>query len=247
VLVRLGVANAEVPVGRYHVYAFHGPFWSLGHQVVTLVPGPSTLQFQLTRLPLQPVGTVSADLHVHGSGSFDSQLPDFDRVLSFAASDLDVIISTEHEVITDFSGMIAQLGLSGRMTAVPGTETTAHILWMRIPNFAFPLVIGHYIFWPLPYDPSRPRNGGIFDELIEPGELMTRAADRMSTTNGVFQLNHPWAASEFGRDLGFPRALRMDLRQDLPAADDGLDGRGVYVRKPKTPASSTTTTTRRRS
>lgn len=235
VLLRQGVGTAEVPAGRFRVYAFHGPFWSLGHQDVTFMPGETrTLQFQLTRLPLQPAGTVSADLHVHGAASFDSMIPDYDRVLSFSASDLDVIIATDHEVVYDYSTVVSQLGLSSRMTAVTGTETTAHIPWLRIPNYGFPLVIGHYIFWPLPYDVTKPRNGGPFDELIEPGELMENADDLMTTTrNGVFQLNHPWANAEFGRDLGFPRAVFMDLTKELPASDDGTDGRGVYVRKPK--------------
>lgn len=233
VLVRLGVATAEVPAGRFHVYAFHGPFWSLGHQVVDVVPGMQTLQFQLTRLPLQPAGSVSADLHVHGAQSFDSMIPDYDRVLSFAASDLDVIISTDHEVVWDYSAIVSQLGLSSRMTTVTGTETTGHIPWMRIPNYGFPLVVGHYIFWPLPFDPTKPRNGAPFDEFIEPGAIMTAADDLMTTDNGVFQLNHPWASAEFGRDLGFPRAVFMDLTKDLPTEDDGTDGRGVYVRTPK--------------
>ncbi len=234
VLLRQGIGTAEVPAGRFRVYAFHGPFWSLGYQDVTFMPGESrTLKFQLTRLPLQPAGTVSADLHVHGAASFDSMIPDYDRVLSFSTSDLDVIIATDHEVVHDYADVLAQLGLTSRMTAVTGVETTAHIPWLRIPNYGFPLVIGHYIFWPLPYDVTKPRNGGPFDELIEPGQLMTNADDLMTTRNGVFQLNHPWAAAEFGRDLGFPRAVFMDLRKDLPASDDGSDGRGVYVRTPK--------------
>ncbi|MBL8954678.1 MAG: CehA/McbA family metallohydrolase [Myxococcaceae bacterium] len=236
VLLRQGVGTAEVPAGRFRVYAFHGPFWSLGHQDVTFLPGEArTLQFQLTRLPLQPAGTVSADLHVHGAASFDSMIPDYDRVLSFAASDLDVIITTDHEVVYDYSSVIQQLGLSPRMSAVSGVETTAHIPWLRIPDYGFPLVIGHYIFWPLPYDITKPRNGAPFDELIEPGQLMENADDLMTTTrNGVFQLNHPWAAAEFGRDLGFPRSVFMDLTKDLPATGDkNSSGNGIYVRTPE--------------
>src|SRR5207302_9614338 len=53
------------------------------------------------------------------------------------------------------------------------------------------------------------------------------------STAPIFQLNHPWAASELGRDLGFPRAIKMDLRQNLPASDTGKDGLGVWMRTPK--------------
>ncbi len=45
-------------------------------------------------------------------------------------------------------------------------------------------------------------------------------------------MNHPWADPEFGRDLGFPRALSMNTLLDLPSKDDGTS-RGMYVRTPE--------------
>ncbi len=228
VLVRSGVATAEVPVGRFHFYAFHGPFWSLARETRTVAPGMTSLSFSLKRLPLQPVDAVSADMHVHGAASFDSSIPDYDRVLSFAASDLEVIIATDHDVVYDYGRIVRQLGLEGRMSTVVGVETTGHIPFMRIPNYGFPLVIGHYNMWPIRFDPSLPRNGGPFDELVEPGTLFSRVN---FTGRELIELNHPWADPEFGRDLGYPRALAMDMTKDLPAADDGTAA-GMYVRKP---------------
>jgi hypothetical protein len=231
ILVRAGTVTAEVPVGRFYVYAFHGPFWTLGRQTVDLTPTAQTLTFNLRRLGLPLVGSLGADLHVHGAASFDSSIPDLDRVVSFAASDLDVIIATDHDVVYDYSELIKQLGLSGRMTAVTGVETTGHIPWMRIPNYGFPLVVGHYNFWPLKYDPLLPRNGGPFDEFVEPGKLMDLATALRDpiVTEPLIELNHPWATAEFGRDLGYPRALALDMRKDLPATDDGTSA-GMYVR-----------------
>ncbi len=46
------------------------------------------------------------------------------------------------------------------------------------------------------------------------------------------QLNHPWADAEFGRDLGYPRALALNALKNLPATDDGTNA-GMYVRSPK--------------
>ncbi len=230
VLVRGGAAIADVPVGEYWAFAFHGPFWSLERQRVSLTAASATLSFQLTPLPLRPTGTVTADLHVHGAASFDSQIPDETRVLSFAASDLEVIVATDHEVVYDYTPVIERLGLQARMNAVTGVETTGHIPFLRIPGYGFPLVIGHYNFWPLRYDPSQPRNGAPFDELIEPGELFDRTAPLFSGTP-VIELNHPYAEPEFGRDLGFPRAIALDATQDLPSGDDGTNN-GVFVRAP---------------
>lgn len=230
ILVRNGQASAEVPAGRYEVLAFHGPFWSLGREVVDLQPGPTALSFSLTKLPLSPAGALSADMHVHGAASFDSSIPDLDRVLSFSASDLDVIVATDHDVIYDYGRVVRDLGLEGRMSTVVGLESTGHIPFLTIPDYGYPLVIGHYNLWPLRYDPSLPRNGGPYDERIEPGTLFERAKTGFTGVE-VIELNHPWAEPEFGRDLGFPRAIFLDATKDLPASDDGTSA-GVYVRTP---------------
>jgi hypothetical protein len=231
VLVHNGVATADVPVGRFDVYAFHGPYWSLARQSVEVVGGPQVVSFSLTELPLKPAGTLSADLHIHGAASFDSSIPDFDRVLSFSASDLDVAISTDHDVIQDYGRIVRDLGLENRVTTVIGLETTGHIPFLTVPGYGFPLVIGHYNFWPLKYDPSLPRNGGPFDERVEPGQLFERTKN-LFTAEPFIELNHPWADPEFGRDLGFPRAIYMDLNKNLPAGDDGTR-QAYFARTPE--------------
>jgi hypothetical protein len=230
VLVQRGLATADVPAGRYDIYAFHGPFWSLARETVEVTGGPTTVSFTLRRLPLKPPGTLSADLHVHGATSFDSSIPDLDRVLSFAASDLDVVIGTDHDVIADYAPTVRQLGLESRLTTVIGLETTGHIPFLTVPGYGFPLVIGHYNMWPLKFDPSLPRNGGPYDERVEPGELFERTKP-LFTGEPLIELNHPWANAEFGRDLGFPRAIFLDLRKDLPASDDG-SRQAVFIRQP---------------
>lgn len=228
VLVRNGQAVADVPAGRYEVLAFHGPFWSLARQVVDLQPGATAVTLELTRLPLKPAGALSSDMHVHGAASFDSSIPDLDRVLSFSASDLDVIVATDHDVIYDYGRVVRDLGLEGRMSTVVGLETTGHIPFLTVPKYGFPLVIGHYNVWPLRYDPSLPRNGGPYDERVEPGQLFDLMKTGFTGLD-VIELNHPWAEAEFGRDLGFPRAIFLDTTKDLPTADDGTN-QYVYVR-----------------
>lgn len=82
------------------------------------------------------------------------------------------------------------------------------------------------------YDPSLPRNGGPWDERVEPGELFERMKPLFSNQVPLIELNHPWADPEFGRDLGFPRAIILDLTKNLPATDDGTS-QGVYSRTAK--------------
>jgi hypothetical protein len=234
VLVSGGATPLDLPLGRYLLYATKGPFWTVARAEVDLRQPPAgalPVPLTLTRLPqLQPAGTVGADLHVHGAASFDSSIPEVDRVRSFAAMDLDVIAATDHEVVFSYENMVRQLGYEGRMSTIPGVETTGHVLWLQVPGSSIPKVVGHYNFWPLPYDPTQRRNGAPLDEFKEPGELFADVKAR-ATSEPVFQLNHPWAEAEFGRDLGFPRALGMDMRKELPEGDNGTP-EGMYVRTP---------------
>lgn len=230
VLVHDGAATADVPVGRFDIYAFHGPYWTLAKQTVEVTGGPQRVSFSLRKLPLKPSGVLAADLHVHGAASFDSSIPDVDRVLSFAASDLDVVISTDHDVVQDYARIVRDLGLQNTLATVVGLETTGHIPFLTVPGYGFPLVIGHYNFWPIKYDPSLPRNGGPYDERVEPGQLFERTKNLFSAEPFI-ELNHPWADPEFGRDLGFPRAISMDLNKNLPAGDDGTR-QAFFVRTP---------------
>ncbi|PTL78233.1 CehA/McbA family metallohydrolase [Vitiosangium sp. GDMCC 1.1324] len=234
-LVVNGTATVDAPKGRFHLYAFKGPFWTLARETVTLDAADTTFTFKLRKLPLQPSGTVGADLHVHGGASFDSSIPDEDRVLSFAATDLDVIVSTDHDVIYNYDQIVRSLYLQDKMSTVVGLETTGHILWMKRPGYDIPLVVGHYNFWPLEYDPTKPRNGAPSDERVEPGELFDRvkaSAPPALRDQLIVQLNHPWADTEFGRDLGYPRALALNTLKNLPSKDDGTNA-GMYVRSPK--------------
>ncbi len=231
VLIHAGTGFANVPLGTYFAYAYHGVFWTLARVKATFDPSPQTVALVLSPLALKPPNALSADLHVHGAASFDSSLPDDDRVLSFAASDIDVIIATDHDVLTDYRAVINRLGFTNDVSAVVGIESTSLIPFLRVPGSPYPIDIGHFNLWPLKYDPSLPYNGGPADEGLEPGELFERARG-LSTSPLLVQLNHPWDPAEFGRDLGFPRAISFDATRNLPSTDDGTN-MGLYVRSPK--------------
>jgi hypothetical protein len=133
-------------------------------------------------------------------------------------------------VVYDYSDMARQLGLSNRLSTVTGVETTGHMPFFYIPGYDFPLVIGHYNMWPLRYAPGEPRNGGPFDELIEPGSLFDRTEPLFNATS-IIELNHPWLEPIAGRDQSFPKALSLSALRDLPDHDDGTTG-GMFIRAP---------------
>lgn len=220
----------EIPAGRYELWFTAGPEWTLVRVDVELVAGEvHNVAAALASLDVAPAGWLSTDLHVHGGGSFDSSLPDVDRVLSFVAQGVDVIASTDHDYVTDYAKTVDDLGVGDRVVVMGGLETTPLIPHMSVPDSEFPKVIGHFNHWPMKVDPMAPRGGAPWDELAEPGALFERVAPFMGE-EGIHMLNHPWEPTQFGRDLGFLKAIGFDPREPIPDEDDGT-ANGMLLRE----------------
>ncbi|MCO4746663.1 MAG: CehA/McbA family metallohydrolase [Proteobacteria bacterium] len=236
VLVREGdVETVSLVPGTYDFFAVAGPFSTLA-RVGGVVVEPGTAQSVHLDLEtidgLQPAGTLTGDFHIHARSSFDSSLPDVDRMRAVLASKLEVMASTEHDLVYDFSQVAADLGASDDIAIMTGTESTGHVLWYWNPTVTYPQVTGHWIIWPLTYDPGAPWRGAPWDELVEPGELFTRAADlSWPADSGVIQLNHPVGGVQFGRDFGWASAALIDGNEDLN--DDDATTQGLFSRTPE--------------
>lgn len=226
-----GTVAFAVPAGEFYVYATRGPFWTLARERIAIAPGEeASVTLALQPLGLLPSGALSADFHVHGAASFDSSLPDRDRALSFAASGVDVIAATDHDVVTSYAAAIAELGIGDVVRVIPGVETTGQILFLEPPGADIPKVIGHWNFWPLRHDLDRARNGAPADERLEPGALFD-AMQSLYDGSGVAQLNHPWGDSTLGRDFGYMAAVGYDPRVPVPDAPDDTNA-GQLRRRP---------------
>ncbi|HEY5950321.1 MAG TPA: CehA/McbA family metallohydrolase [Kofleriaceae bacterium] len=209
--------DVEVPAGNYVVIASAGPEHTIDIEHVQLAAGDIVpVAIDIEKLDLVPPGWISADLHVHGRASFDSGFPDEDRVRSFVAAGVEVIAATDHDVIGDYTSTVASLGLDDRVAVMGGLETTQLIPWLDVEGESVPRVIGHFNFWPLIRDPSAPRAGAPWDELIEPGSLFDRMAPLVGD-GGMMMLNHPWGDPLFGRDIGYLRAIKLDPRVPIGA------------------------------
>jgi hypothetical protein len=229
-----GPTTLALPAGNYDFYTSRGPFSTLGAVrgvAVEAVTGQS-VTLEVDTLPIQPAGTLTGDFHVHGGASFDSNSPDTDRVKAFVASGLEVVVTTEHDVVNDYADAIATLGVEDRFTLVTGTEATGHVLFRFRSDYGFPQVVGHWMFWPVEYDPTAPWRGAAYDERAEPGLLMTREEDLgWDKAAGVVQLNHPYGGAAFGRDYSWATAMGLD--QTLPLENPGnSSSQGLYFHKP---------------
>ncbi len=231
VLVRDPV-TFELPPGDYLLFAHTGPFATLAQAPVTVTEGSrEDVSFSLTSLSVVGRPYLAGDFHVHGRASWDSTIPDLDRVRAFLASDLDVIVATDHDVAWNYADAIEQLDAEERMVLMTGVEATPYILWDFNPDVTYPQVIGHWNFWPMPFVADAARRGAPWDELLEPAELFQRMRAGGLDEGGVIEMNHPISPLDFGRDFGWGSAIGVRLDRPLPDAPDGT-GPGRFHARP---------------
>src|SRR4051794_1329297 len=111
-----GTGAARVPAGTYDVYVSRGPEWDLyvARRLVVSEKG-AAISARLHHV-VDTSGWVSADFHVHAHMSTDSHVPMHDRVYEFLADGVEVITSTDHNVVADYAPLIAQLGVGRHIT-----------------------------------------------------------------------------------------------------------------------------------
>ncbi|HVY39485.1 MAG TPA: CehA/McbA family metallohydrolase [Polyangia bacterium] len=209
-----------LPPGKFFVYGTRGPFATLDRAEVDLAPGQTvqvTLLVESLASSLLPEGVISGDFHVHGAASFDSSIPDLERVTSFLATGVDMIVATDHNVITTYATTLETLGATHTLAVIPGVEQTPNIPWYYVPGHEFPRTLGHFNFWPLVPDMLDTRNGAPWPELREPGQVMDDMDALFEHPEvSIRQLNHPYSAAKLGRDQGYARAIEYDPGQVIP-------------------------------
>ncbi len=181
-----GLARIPVPPGSYEVFVSRGPEYSgwpagfpISGQAVDLSTQDGSVEATLAPV-VDTTGWLSADLHVHAVNSADSSVPNDLRVASFAAEGVDVMVSTDHDAITDYGPVIRQLGLEGVMASLVGAEVT-------------PFNYGHQNAYPLTVRPGP--NGGAYDWGNGEGPSLRLdelyAGLRQAFPDVVVQMNHP--------------------------------------------------------
>jgi hypothetical protein len=229
-----GRVDLELPPGQYEVVVSRGPEFNLwpdtypGGQAVDLTQADATVDATLVRV-VDSTGWQSADLHVHAINSTDSLVPNEQRVASFLAEGVDVLVSTDHEVITDYAPMIRELGAQDEMASLIGEEVT---------SFTY----GHFNAMNLSRDATK-GNGGAFDHAGGEGPTL-RLTELFPGIKAAFpgafvQINHPRGGSGALTQLKVdtatlashadPADFRMAPAPDATANDtklfgDGFDG-----------------------
>ena len=227
--------------GRYRVVVAHGPEWSRFEQVVDLTEAGLKVDVVLDRV-VPTTNYVAADFHQHSNMSPDSYAKPTDRVLSYLVDGVELLSSSDHDVLFDYTPVIEGLGASELLDTCVGVETT-------------PFDYGHYIAFPIPVDPNMP-NGGALDWgggetglALPPPQIFAGLRKQGAE---VVQINHPRVTPGQFSDFqqGFDRvglrfdfgnrtffgdkslmpvsALILGLPEDAPLFDTSFDTLEIY-------------------
>ena len=209
-----GTATFPVPPGDYHVvisrgpeYSVHPASWPTRPAAQTLSAGQTTTVSATLAKVIDTAGWVSGDLHVHAINSPDSPVPNAERVLSFLAEGVDVIVSSDHDYVTDFAPYIQAAGAADYIASVVGDEVTT-FEW------------GHFNTFPLTAQDEI--NGGAIDwggglgKTLTPTQLFEAMRQHPGAAEKVIQVNH-------GRgSLGYLSAIGVDTATGKTTTDPTL-------------------------
>lgn len=186
----MGDKQIRLEPGEYTVFITRGPEYSVYQERITMgAGGHVSVDGTLNRV-LDTSGYVCADLHLHGIKSADSAWGLENRVRAAMAEGMDILVSTDHDFVTDYGPVIESLGVGGYLTSLAGDEIT-------------PLAFGHMLAFPLEPDPSS-TTGGAYDYTFVPEdetpgpeadhgqnmEQIIRGVDETNPGTQVFQIAH---------------------------------------------------------
>jgi hypothetical protein len=194
-----GVGVAHVPVGVYDVYVSRGPEWDLAvERKVRIQAGKSSVVQARLKHVVDTAGWISADFHVHAAHSSDSHVPMHDRIFEFVADGVELITSTDHNVVSNYAPLIDEIGVGRYITSIVGDELTTNG-W------------GHFGAWPLTHDLERVGQGAVLVHGKGPKDFFGDV--RAHAPDAVIDVHHPRIDGE----IGYFNIGGLDSRSDKAA------------------------------
>lgn len=174
-----GIVEIDVRPGTYTVYVSRGLEYGLEAREVDVKPArTSRLSVTLPRL-LDTTGYVSGDFHMHQAGSIDSGLDFTRRVKSVAAEGVEVVVSTEHNYISDLSPYIYRSALHPWLKSVVGIELTT-------------FEAGHFNGFPVERTWQTMNRGSFAWQEIPPDRIFEQMRKMApGGQDNIIQVNHP--------------------------------------------------------
>ncbi len=174
-----GTGELSLPPGDYEVTVARGYEYSPFEAKLELLPQSTVSLSAKLAQAVDSSGFMSLDGHVHAAPSADSTVPMATRFVTAAAEGLEVVMHTDHEVITDPSPHLFASGVVPWVASVPGEELTA-----SSPE--------HINLWGTPPDPSSVRGNPVKWFGKDLAQLYKDGRQRGAQ---VVTLNHPRQAN----------------------------------------------------
>ena len=183
VMSAAGTGAARVPHGTYDIYISRGLEWDIAVQRHVTIGAEGASVSARLRHVVDTRGWLSADFHVHAARSPDSIVPMPHRIIEFVSDNVEMIVSTDHNVVADYDPVIAQLGLRHLITSAAGDELTT-ASW------------GHFGAFPLPRDLERPGQGAVLVHGRTPKQIFDEV--RTHAPGAIIDVHHPRIDSQVG-------------------------------------------------
>jgi len=199
-----------VPVGDYTLYASRGPEYDLYVEDITITEGQATSVTAKISHVVDTTGWISADLHVHGAASMDADPARRIRVLGAIAEGLDILVSTDHDITSDYAPTAKALGVDDLITTVSGIEASplpAHINGYPVPAES------PERYWDVAWFEQDDRDNYV--RTMQPVEVVQLLRDKGAQ---VVHLNHPRDTGAFAY-LGLDAMTGEFTKGDWPGAD----------------------------
>jgi hypothetical protein len=180
VLSATGEGEAVLEPGHYWVTISRGPEHSVAKLELEVESGEVEVLTATLTHEVDTTGWVSGDFHLHAEASFDSGMKLERRVTSAVTEHVEIAVSTDHDVVTDYGPTIDKLWLRDRIQTAIGVELST-------------LELGHFIAFPLAYDALDLPDHGAPDWTCKgaPGILAELAAHLTPGKPGVRIMAHP--------------------------------------------------------
>jgi hypothetical protein len=196
-----GGLTVWLPVGTYLAAASRGPEYSVDQRVIEVLREENPELVLVINRVVETPGLIPFDPHMHTNTS-DGEPSVSERIKSVVAEGIEVINSTDHNYVTDYSPVLKSLGLENELTVIPGSEVT-------VPD------IIHYNTYPMELRLGDLGNGAITAAADTATPLF--AASRQKNPGAILEVNHPRAG-----ELGYFNNLYLD-QETAATALAGLD------------------------
>jgi len=177
-----GDGEVDIPLvpGLYELDVEHSWRHDRAHVNQVEVPASGSVQVNVAlEERIVRNGWMAMDSHLHAAPSNDGTLSMEDRLITCAATGVEIPVHTDHDRHADYRPLASALGLDDRLLAVPGVEVS-------------PVIRGHFNVFPVEARPDDLLNGGAEPWWIVPQDT-EELFERMRASGAdqaVIQVNH---------------------------------------------------------